>query len=62
MKGFDYSGVSEAGGWAGTLDSSLRCAPFGMTKDEGVALRMTENEGVAFRMTKDEGAAFRMTE
>ena len=29
------------GGWATTLDSSLRCAPFRMTKDEGAPFRMT---------------------
>ena len=32
----------ETGGCGTTLDSSLRCAPFRMTKDEGAAFRMAE--------------------
>ena len=33
---------SETGGCAATLDSSLRCAAFRMTGDEGAGFRMTE--------------------
>ena len=45
----------------GFLDSSLRCAAFRMTGDEGAAFRMTGGEGTSFGMTEDEGASFRMT-
>ena len=46
----------------GFLDSSLRCATFRMTGDEGAAFGMLRGEGTSFRMTGDEGASFRMTE
>ena len=45
----------------GFLDSSLRCASFKMTRDEGAAFRMTEDGGASFRMKGDEGAVFGMT-
>ena len=40
----------------GFLDSSLRCASFRMTGDEGAAFGMLRGEGTSFRMTGDEGA------
>ena len=44
------------------LDSSLRCAAFRMTKDEGAGFGMTRDGGVAFRRAEDEGVGFGTSE
>ena len=42
----------ETSGCATILDSSLRCAAFRMTGEEGAAFGMTEEEEAALRMTE----------
>ena len=43
------------------LDSSLRCAAFRMTGEEGAALRMTGEEGACVENDRGRRAALRMT-